>query len=198
LASGTVPPMGAMVKQGLPEDVFAFYLGHEAAGDLVIGGVDESHYTGDFQTIPLTANTYWQVELTGISVAGKSFKSAVSQAIIDSGTSLLAGPTKDVNRIMSAIGAMSNAGLYQVSCSKLQGVTFSLGGIPFPLTGDDLVIQRQMGQCLLGVQGSDGLGPMWILGDVFMRPYYVKFDWCNSEVGIAKAKKSNDDATVVV
>ena len=49
---GAVPPFQNMVDQGLvPEPVFSFWLNrHHPAGpggELVLGGVDPSHYTGE-------------------------------------------------------------------------------------------------------------------------------------------------------
>lgn len=194
LSDGVPPPMGALVRTGqLPDSVFAFYLGHLTKGELIIGGVDPDHYTGDFVHVPLVSDTYWQVQLSDVKVGSHGGYASVRTAIIDSGTSLLVGPTSDVTQIMTDIGAQQQKeGIWLASCSAITQieVAFSIAGNDFVLWGDDIVLEREGDQCLLGFQGSDGVGPMWILGDVFMRSWYVKFDWCKSQVGIAKSKPS--------
>ena len=48
------------------------------------------------------------------------------------------------------------------------------------------MIEKDGDTCTLGIAGADGL-PVFILGDVFMRKYYVEFDMGNEAVSIGVA-----------
>jgi hypothetical protein len=202
-------PIDALGKL-LTEKTFSFYLGSGAEqSELVFGGVDESHYTGELKFVDLNAETYWQVNLWGLKVGEDSVFGLLhtNNAIVDSGTSLLTGPAGDVEAMMRKLGiTFRSKGMYIASCSKqYPAVTFTLGGGPFskgtefPLTVEDMTYKRAGDECLLGVRSSSD--SEWILGDVFMRKYYVQFDWGNKRLGIAPAAKaavSESDPTIVV
>lgn len=52
--------------------------------------------------MPVSKKGYWQIEMDGVDVAGTSV-SSVKAAILDSGTSLLVGPTEDVKAIAAKV-----------------------------------------------------------------------------------------------
>jgi hypothetical protein len=184
-----------IVGQGLVDTAqFAFYLGNNAPGELVLGGYDTAHFSGDLVWEPLKAATYWEITLQDASVAGTSYVAAGGvNAIVDSGTSLLTGPSETVKQIAAKIGAKSIiAGEYMVACNydTLPNIDFTIGGKVYTLTPRDYLIPDGT-LCLLGMMGLDipfPTGPLWILGDVFMRKYYTVFDTANKRVGFALAK----------
>jgi len=203
ISVGHVPTvMNALVaSKQLDEPVFGFFLGNNAVGELEFGGVDPRHYSGDFTYVPLSSATYWEVLLYAIKLGGNTVSSGYT-AIVDSGTSLLAGPRMEINAIARKLGATWLMGkAWAVDCSKdVPDMTFTLDGDKdFVLNREDLTLEQSGNQCVLGMQGLDfpfPNRPHWILGDVFMRKYYVKFDWGNKRVGFAAAAAAS--STVIV
>ena len=130
---GVVPPFYNAFQQGLvPSNVFSFWLNRKATkasddaasdddsdsvgGELVLGGVDPAHFTGAHTWLPVTREGYWQVALDDVTLDGAPVPGACPPdgapcaAIVDTGTSLLAGPSDVVERINAKIGARSVLG----------------------------------------------------------------------------------------
>jgi hypothetical protein len=188
---GVTTPFHNLVDQDtLAEKVFAFYLGDNAPGSLIIGGTDKSHYTGDFTYVPLKSEDYWRIELDDLKVGGTSM-TTTKTAIVDSGTSLLAGPKAEVAKIAAQVGAKAIInGEYSIDCTSTSpDMVFTIAGKDYTFAKKDYVI-NDAGTCLWAVTGIDvpaPNGPLWILGDVFMRKYYTVFDWGNKRLGFATA-----------
>ncbi|CAE8597883.1 unnamed protein product [Polarella glacialis] len=171
----------------LAEPVFGFFLGDVEQGQLVFGGVDPQHYTGNFSWVPVSRAGYWEVALDSVSVGAKKFMTLTKsrRAIVDSGTSLIVGPAAEVKAIAALMGATVVQKHYVVNCQdSWPSISFSLGGKDFELSGGDLILKIS-GHCVLGIQALDMPNPFWILGGVFMRKYYVQFDWGQKRLGFA-------------
>lgn len=195
-AAGSVTPFHHLIQQhDLHEPVFAFYIGGDSPGELTVGGTDPSHYEGQLNWVPLeNAVGYWTVGLDAVHVGDQDLQSKTNLAVIDSGTSLIIGPTKDVDRLAESLGASSSSlvdRFYQVDCGKVASmppIDFVINDQVYSLSADDYVIQDG-NVCLLGIQGDEQANPQWILGDVFLRKFYTAFDYKNQRVGFALAKK---------
>ncbi|XP_002130758.2 cathepsin D [Ciona intestinalis] len=201
--NGMKPVFNQMYEQGaLDQNLFAFYLNRdpEAAdgGEITLGGVNPARYVGDFNYHDVTRQGYWQLKMDGLSIADTAKTTACNggcQVIVDSGTSLITGPTADTDAINQAIGAIKFVqGEYLVICRRIPDmpdITFVLDGIEYVLTPQDYVIQMTVEgqtQCLSAFMGMDipePTGPLWILGDAFMGKYYTTFDFGTNQVGFA-------------
>jgi len=200
-AADKVPtPMDELVKQGVIEkNAFSFYLSNDPtnnASALVLGGTDPKYYTGEFTYIPVSKAAkvlpYWLIGASDISVGGQSIGACGftgCQMVVDTGTSLLAGPVKAVEKLIAPIGDVA------ADCSNVDSlpiVTFTFDGKDFPLGPESYVIrvqdERGRDQCQLGIQGMNAGAPIWILGDPFLRAYYTVWDEDQNRVGFAKAK----------
>ena len=188
-------PFHHLIQEGLlDEPIFCFYLGNSHPGELTLGATDPKHYTGDIEYVPVASKTYWELKMD-IVHAGDDAVSGSTNVIIDSGTSLLAGPKAVVKKLAKAVGAYPFImGEYLISCSKpAPDITFTLNGKAYTLSKDEYILKTGP-MCLFAFMGLDipePRGPLWILGDVFMRKYYTVFDWGTSSrparVGFAKA-----------
>jgi len=201
---GVETPLRALVKSNkLDANVFAFYLGSGgAAGELVVGGVNPKHYTGDFSYVPVQQSLpgrkgYWEVALDSMKIGSDAVTTA-TKAIVDSGTSLMTVPTADIKALAQKVGAKQVLPIppfnreYTIDCDSAgPTIDITLGGKVYSLTKEQYVIKScEAGQCecLLGFEGLDvpaPAGPLVIMGDVFMRAHYVKFDVDNSRLGFA-------------
>ena len=190
IASDNVTPVFQyLYEQGLVEDnSFSVLLTADSDEDgsvLVLGGVNEQYANGSFSYVTLSSQSYWQIPIDGVKVG--SYSKSGFQGVVDTGTSLLVGPTDICDAMTEEIGTVNS------DCSNIDSlptITFTLGGTEYQLTGADYVLKiTQDGetQCLLGIEGADTPNDLFILGDVFIKNFYVHFDFGNSQVGFANA-----------
>ncbi|XP_013798037.2 embryonic pepsinogen-like [Apteryx mantelli] len=191
-ASGITPVFDNMVKEGVvDQNLFSVYLSSKTTGSVVIfGGVDESYFTGPINWIPVSYQGYWQISMDSVIVNGQEVAcSGGCQAIVDTGTSLIAVPSSDIGNIQSAIGASQGTyGQYNVNCNDvgfMPDVVFVINGVQYPVSASAYTETSGDGSCTTGFQETSG--DLWILGDVFIRVYYSIFDRANNQVGLAKA-----------
>ncbi|KAH3765869.1 preprocathepsin D [Pelomyxa schiedti] len=196
------PVWYTMMNQGLVTDYrFSFWLSKDPAaalgGELVLGGDNPSRYVAPLSYVPLTQKTYWQVMLQSMTAGGEKICTTTGgcNAIVDTGTSVITGPVDDINRLNAMLGCRNVADTGEciwIKCpvlATLPKVVFTLGDKDYTLTGEQYVLEVE-GECISGFMGMDidpPIGPLYILGDVFISTYYTVFDYGNSRVGLATA-----------
>ena len=176
---------------------FSFYLTKVAGQNgsaLVLGGVNPKYYTGQFKYYTLKMDNYWAITLDDIIFNGTSYKiSSNLLGIVDTGTSVLVGPTKVVENMTKAFGSGKEK---QVDCAQvpnLPTLDFIIGGDKYTLTGKDYILEIDQGgksTCIVGIMGLDlppQLGEAFIMGDSFIKAFYTHFDVGGNRVGFARA-----------
>lgn len=142
------------------------------------------------------------ISASDIKIGGVSTKACGwllgCQSVVDTGTSILAGPPSAVNKLVSQIGTVKE------DCSNvasLPTIVFTFNGHDFPLEPDFYVIRVQdpstnKDVCQLGLQGINAGAPIWILGDPFLRKYYTVWDAEQKRVGFALAQPQLEEVVV--
>ncbi|KAJ8245490.1 hypothetical protein GJAV_G00271290 [Gymnothorax javanicus] len=212
-----------LAQKLVDKPIFSFYLSRkkntaEPEGELLLGGLDEALYTGNLTWVPVAQKGYWQIVIDNVKLQGSiAFCPQGCQAIVDTGTSVISGPSSDILLLQQFIGATpTSLGEYLIDCSRLSSlphVTFTLAGVEFTLSAESYVRKRckvtfqsilaevatpeeRVGSreiCLSGFQALDvpaPVGPFWILGDVFIAEFYTVFDRGQDRVGFARAKQA--------
>ncbi|KAJ3316281.1 hypothetical protein HDV06_003945 [Boothiomyces sp. JEL0866] len=192
----------------LPSDqnMFSFYLSNSADGDfgdVTLGGIDSSKYSGSISYFPLVSSTEWAFSVRGLTYSvggGRPKKASISatNAIPDTGTSLLMVEKSVADSINKDLGATYDKtnDVYIIDCSVAQSgkpLAFALKGKSFTIPASAYVVEAgtddKTGQkvCMSGiVSGADSNTPV-LFGDVFIRSVYTIFDKGNSRVGFAQA-----------
>ncbi|XP_005046600.1 PREDICTED: pepsin A-like isoform X1 [Ficedula albicollis] len=191
-SSGATPVFDNMMMENLVDrNLFSVYLSRDSqAGSFVLfGAIDPYYTTRGISWIPLSAETYWQIAMESVSANGAPVAcSSGCQAIVDTGTTLLAVPIRAYRTLMALLGASSSGEISCEAASNLPNLVFHIHGKEFPVPPRAYVL-RSNGYCSLGLQGMDvptEEGELWILGDVFIREYYVIFDRANNKVGLSQ------------
>jgi saccharopepsin len=189
-----------MVNRDLiDEPLFSFWLndasnGDDDGGELIFGATDPNHYKGELHWSDIRRKGYWEITLENIKFDGEYIDLDPVGAAIDTGSSLLIAPTTIADLINHELGAEKNwAGQYTLDCSKIPDLPefcFVFNGKDFCLSAQDYVLNVN-NQCISGFMGMDipePAGPLWIVGDVFLRKYYSVYDLGNHRVGLAESK----------
>lgn len=172
-------------ESNLTEHTFSFYLhNNPTASYMEIPGIDET--AGEFTKIAthnVIEQGYWSLNLTGLKQGDTVIPVDGYKGVIDSGTSLIAGPKAIVDPLIAGLTvAQDCSGL-----DALPDLTFTIDTTDYVLTPSDYVLEITQGkqtQCILGIQSMEvpeGFDYL-IIGDVFMRPFPTKFDKDTNEV----------------
>ena len=193
-----------------------------AASALVLGGAERALYAGNLTWLPSASRAYWELEFDRVELGGVALDvcpgRARCRAALDSGTSLITAPSPHARRISRALAVARDCS----NMATLPALSFIVGGLNLTLRAEDYVLAvaaeagagggggggdggggggggggaEGMGAtCAAGVMPLDvppPRGPLWLLGDVFLRKFYTVFDRDADRLGLALAR--HDDA----
>ncbi|KAF9343666.1 hypothetical protein BGX26_005396, partial [Mortierella sp. AD094] len=195
----------------IPSDVIGVYFktitdggSQETNGEITFGGVDSTKYTGSITYVPVTttspASEYWGIDVSSITY-GTTKVSSATHGIVDTGTTLILLSANDVKALYKNISGAkldNNSGLYTIpssQVSKLQNITFTIGGKAFTLTPSQYLVPANQAANLggsagttyswIGSLGDNESGLAFILGQKFLENFYSVYDTTNKRVGLA-------------
>ncbi|XP_078514908.1 pepsin A-like [Lissotriton helveticus] len=177
-------------QQLLSEDLFSVFLSSDdSTGSFIMfGGWDPSYFQGTLKWVPVAEEEFWLIVIDRVTINGTALGCQVGcEAIVDTGTSLIAAPPAAYAALLNIAGAtMSFNGEYIVDCSlrySMSPVVFVIDGVDYQVTPEAYIENIGQDTCTLGFQNSSSFA--WTLGDVFIREYYTVFDQANNQVGFA-------------
>ena len=184
----------------IDEAIFAFYLNDddfsdedvELQSEVMIGGYDAVKYAKNetIHWIKLFNSGYWSIPISKVEFEGAQLEGPATFGIIDTGTSLIIGPSSQVTQINNAIYKKHNDycatddGLTLCECDKIEdieGLSFIIEGVEYYIAPKHLFLEL-FGFCAMLIQPWDQ--DVWILGDVFLRRYYSIYDMDKLQIGL--------------
>ncbi|KAJ3261686.1 hypothetical protein HK103_004637 [Boothiomyces macroporosus] len=178
---------------------FQHFVNDVVGGEITIGGIDNTKFTGPITYVPLISESYWKFNISTLTFSFGGSQplylgsSGGGNAISDTGTGQIYLDNSLADRVNSFLGGVySNVyGSYVVDCkwqnSKIPMI-FTLYGVKYSLSSSSYIIPYN-GVCLSGISrnGADGHTAFSNFGQVWGRSYYTIYDKFNGRIGFAKA-----------
>ena len=175
---------------------------------IIFGGSDLSTYSplNFTNKIDVLDTGFWSVPLRTASLGTQLLNISSEYAMVDTGTSLLSVYEADYAGLIARVVegfescAQPPGGFLGCNCnnsSDFPNITLTLGGYDIDISPEHYIQEggsEANRRCFLLIQSSSfqlpGGTPAWILGDVFIRGYYMEFDMQEMTIGIAGGRTS--------
>lgn len=179
----------------LKANLFSFFFGavDSEESEISFGEYRRERMASELFWVPVTNPGYWQVAMEDITIAHKrtNLCHGDCQVAVDTGTSLMAGPTEVISALSDRLNVAKNCSNFH----DMPDVGFIVGGHILNLRPDDY-IDMDDNRCAVALMTLDippPKGPLFIFGDPFLRKYYTVYDRENLQVGFALAKHPKMD-----
>jgi len=185
--------LDALVTSGhLQDSAFGVFFGDEdEQSEITFGSYKREKMATELFWAPVTVPGYWQVAMEDVTLDNKNLGLCTAQqkcqVAVDTGTSLLAGPSTVVATLVQKLQVADD-------CSNLKSLPdlgFIVGDHILNLKPEDYVHETSDRGCSVGLMSIDippPKGPLFIFGDPFLKKYYTVYDRKNMRVGFALAK----------
>jgi len=166
-----------LTKNGaLPNGQISFYLTDGGDSEVTFGGYKSDQLASDIVWAPVQVQSWWQVAVDDIAFNNQpqNLCNGGCKVAVDTGTSMLAGPSDLVDSLSSKIGARSDCSNFD----SLPMLGFQLGDRVLNLMPDDYM-DKSSSDCSFSLMALDvppPKGPLFILGDPFLRRFVTVFD----------------------
>eukprot|EP00747_Dinoflagellata_sp_TGD_P211150 gnl/TRDRNA2_/TRDRNA2_84354_c0_seq2.p2 gnl/TRDRNA2_/TRDRNA2_84354_c0~~gnl/TRDRNA2_/TRDRNA2_84354_c0_seq2.p2 ORF type:complete len:420 (+),score=100.22 gnl/TRDRNA2_/TRDRNA2_84354_c0_seq2:111-1370(+) len=176
----------------LKNNLFAVFFGatDEEESEITFGEYRTKRMASEMFWLNVTNPGYWQVEMTDITIQNKRQNlcgDVVCQVAVDTGTSLMAGPTDIIDDLTKKLNVHPKCKNYKT----LPDLGFILGDHILNLRPEDYIDKEDDGSgCSVALMALDippPKGPLFIFGDPFLRKYYTVYDREKLRVGFALA-----------
>lgn len=222
LSNGRLTFVETLKEQGvIDKAIFAIYLSDNNYGRSYFSNPKSSISIGEYDLETYAKDTsessvnyfkvynetgYWSVNCSSISIGSTLIHSQAQLAMLDTGTSLILGPPDQVTAIHSYFTkhftCEADSGDLVCRCatsSEFPDITFSFEEKPLKVPPSKYFYEVRLSQynnyCKMMIKGTST--DMWILGDVFLRNYYVIYDMDKPQVGITEAS-GHSGSTVTI
>merc|ERR1719335_535408 len=176
----------------LPKNQFSLYLSDEGESEISFGGYKSEQILSQVLWAPVNKQSYWQVAIDDVTFdnAPTGLCGAEGcQVAVDTGTSLLAGPTEIMEALDEKLDVKSDCSNFD----QLPMLGFSINGQVLNLRPADYVDRTEDGcsTALMTLDVPPPKGPLFIFGDPFLRRFVTIYDMDGPSVGFAVAKHSD-------
>jgi len=185
-----------LVSNGiLPQGQVSFYLTDDGDSEVTFGGYRPEFLASDIFWAPVKIQSYWQVAIDDITINNVPQKLCKGgcQVAVDTGTSMLAGPTDLINSLSHLVNARTDCSNY----NALPSLGFKIGNKVLNLLPDDYMDSTHS-ECAFSILSLDvppPKGPLFIFGDPFLRRFVTIFDKKKARVGFAVSKHAANSAS---
>ncbi|XP_018397792.1 PREDICTED: lysosomal aspartic protease-like [Cyphomyrmex costatus] len=206
---GVTSVFNNIFRLGLIEPVFSLYVNRssisELVGELILGGSDPNHYLGEFTYVDVTRKGYWQFRMDKIQIENITLCLNGCEALVNTASNLILGSSVYIEIINKLIGGVyaeeaktiiTNIKLrLKVECDRavnFPNISFFIGGESFEITYTDYIHVNMVNgtmECLSAFANTKKSNfndeSIWLLGQAFLRRYYIVFDMKYNRMGFA-------------